>query len=448
MADIDPESRLFTIASGDALGETVDKIDLTEVRTVDLYVTGKFNGVDLDGDLVFTDSTQTLENKTLIAPTLNDVSITGGFMTGVDIDGGTIYGANIDGVTMVNVNIDQLEAGNIAAENIAVTGYINEDAASDIVFTNKSQTLENKTLEAPILNSPTINDATINSSTLDSPTLTTATLESPVLNNVTITGGTMSGVDIDGGSINGISPSNFVTLAGTQTLSNKTLTNPTISGFLNGTGIDNYVTTFGIQTLSNKTLSNPTISGNLNGTPIGNFVTTTGTQTLTNKTLTSPTISVPTIGGGNFVAPTISDPTIIGGIFGGIPMNAETTGWQTFNFEHGSNTPIPLNLKFTKFMGVVFVQSDHSTHSITFPNAPGSATNIAMHNIPTFFGTSVRATHPANVINGSPSSSDPPTGSVNVLSSTIAFYLGPGSTNFKNVAGNGIYRFAIHYFLG
>ena len=56
------------------------------------------------------------------------------------------------------------------------------------------------------------------------------------------------------------------------------------------------------QTLTNKTLTTPTIASITNGGTItvpsgaGTFATIAGTQTLTNKTLTSPTINTPIIG--------------------------------------------------------------------------------------------------------------------------------------------------------
>jgi len=83
-----------------------------------------------------------------------------------------------------------------------------------------------------------------------------------------------------------------------------------------------------VQTLTNKTLTNPTInSGTFSGTFSGtytlggtptfpsNVVITTSVQTLTNKTLTSPTINTPTIttpsvSGGSFSSPAISSGTI------------------------------------------------------------------------------------------------------------------------------------------
>ena len=68
----------------------------------------------------------------------------------------------------------------------------------------------------------------------------------------------------------------YVTLTGTETLTNKTLTTPTISQIKKGS----------------YTLTLPSKTGTLATTSdLSSYVTLTGTQTLTNKTLTTPTIS-------------------------------------------------------------------------------------------------------------------------------------------------------------
>jgi len=79
-----------------------------------------------------------------------------------------------------------------------------------------------------------------------------------------------------------ISDADVASLAGTETLTNKTLTTPVISSITNGAA----------------TLTLPTSTGTVALTtdiPSG-VVTETGTQTLTNKTLTSPTLTTPNIG--------------------------------------------------------------------------------------------------------------------------------------------------------
>lgn len=130
-----------------------------------------------------------------------------------------------------------------------------------------------------------------------------------------------------------------VTLTGTQTLTNKTLTAPTIATIKTNAGAstltlptstDTLVGLATTDTLTNKTLTSPTING---ATISGTFtstatitggtvnpttlqqggvaaVTTTGTQTLTNKTLTSPVIGT-IVNTGTLTLPTSTD-TLVG----------------------------------------------------------------------------------------------------------------------------------------
>ena len=80
----------------------------------------------------------------------------------------------------------------------------------------------------------------------------------------------------------------LVSLTGTETLTNKTLTSPVIN-----TPTGDVATITGSQTLTNKTLTSPVIN-----TPTGDVATITGSQTLTNKTLTSPTLTSPVLNTG------------------------------------------------------------------------------------------------------------------------------------------------------
>lgn len=98
-----------------------------------------------------------------------------------------------------------------------------------------------------------------------------------------------------------------VTLTGTQTLSNKTLTSPAMSTIVNtGTltlpsSSDTIVGRATTDTLTNKTVS--MTSNTITGTTAqfntalsdGDFATLAGTETLSGKTLTSPTENYPTL---------------------------------------------------------------------------------------------------------------------------------------------------------
>lgn len=99
----------------------------------------------------------------------------------------------------------------------------------------------------------------------------------------------------------------FATKTGTETLTNKTLTTPTISSISNTgtltlpTSTDTLVGRVTTDTLTNKTiaLGSNTVSGTIaqfnTAVTDADLATIAGTETLTNKTLTSPTVNSATI---------------------------------------------------------------------------------------------------------------------------------------------------------
>lgn len=117
-----------------------------------------------------------------------------------------------------------------------------------------------------------------------------------------------------------------VTLSGTQTMTNKTLTNGTVSGgnvdvtVLRKGGVD-AVTLTGLETLTNKTLTSPTLNGatinngDINADSIQvnsvDVVDLSSTQTLTNKTLTSPVLATADINNPDIDGGTINNATVI-----------------------------------------------------------------------------------------------------------------------------------------
>jgi hypothetical protein len=160
--------------------------------------------------------------------------------------------------------------------------------------------------------------------TLTNKTLTSPTLNSPLLNNLVITGGTLINCFlnriINTGTLS--LPSSSDTLIGkytTDTLTNKTLTTPTIASIVNTgllslpAGPDTLVGRNTTDTLTNKTLTSPILTNVTltNATLITPRIFNTGTitlptlsdtlvgrsttDTLTNKTLTSATLVTPLI---------------------------------------------------------------------------------------------------------------------------------------------------------
>jgi hypothetical protein len=106
----------------------------------------------------------------------------------------------------------------------------------------------------------------------------------------------------------------FATLAGTETLSNKTLTSPTVSGLylsdgsivVEGATANNHETTLQFtDPTEDRTITFKNESGTVAFTAdipsLSGYVTESGTQTLTNKTLTSPLVSGLSITDGSIV---------------------------------------------------------------------------------------------------------------------------------------------------
>ena len=78
----------------------------------------------------------------------------------------------------------------------------------------------------------------------------------------------------------------YATKTGTETLTNKTLSSPTISTINNNNATLTLPTTTGTIALTSDIPSAPDLSG---------YATKTGTETLTNKTLSAPTLSTNTL---------------------------------------------------------------------------------------------------------------------------------------------------------
>jgi hypothetical protein len=111
-----------------------------------------------------------------------------------------------------------------------------------------------------------------------------------------------------------LSDADFATIAGTETLTNKTLTSPKVSGLeitdssivFEGATANTYETTLQVtDPTDDRTITLPDSSGTVALTSdipsLSGYVTESGTQTLTNKTLTSPSVSGLYLSDGSFV---------------------------------------------------------------------------------------------------------------------------------------------------
>jgi len=256
----------------------------TGVATLTGYVKG-------NGSSVFTAS-PTIPNTditglgTMSTENSNSVSITGGTINNVAIDGGcTINDATIGAIT----------PSSGAFTSLISNGSAVATANSTTTFTNKTISGSTNTL-SNIANASLVNSSvTINGIPISLGS--SGTVTAAIANALTI------GTGLSGGVFDGLAPvtiaidSTVVTLSGSQTLTNKTLTTPVISSISNTgtitlpTATTTLVGRDTTDTLTNKTLTTPVISSISNTGTITLPTSTTTlvgrdtTDTLTNKTI-------------------------------------------------------------------------------------------------------------------------------------------------------------------
>ena len=242
-----------------AVGDKIPVLDVSDTGTPNPAGTVKYttpaeiktsvlgSGVDIGtdgtGNIVTTNGSQTLMDKTLTTPAIAGATITGTVtvgngctmttpvLTSPDINGGTIDGAVIDDTTTV-----EIDAGAVAC--------------STLVDKTSTQTLSGKTMTTPIVASlyqdagktnlitmPAKTDTLVGKTTTD--TLTNKTLTTPVIPSLyQVGGGGLISVPASAGT------DTVVLAAATQALTNKTLTTPTITtpaitgGTMTGVAID------------------------------------------------------------------------------------------------------------------------------------------------------------------------------------------------------------------
>jgi len=259
------------------------------------------------GTVSTTTATETLTNKTLTSPTINGGTFSGTFtgtqdLTGVVLSGASplvFEGATADAYETTLTFTDPTADRVITIPN--ATDTLVGKATTD-TFTNKSIDLGTNTLTGSLAEWNTALQSESFASLTGSETLTNKTLTSP-----TIAGGTFSGTftgtqDLTGVVLSGASPLVFegatddgyeTTLTFTDPTADRVITVPNATDTLVGKATTDTLTNKSID-LGTNTLTGSASEWNtaLQG---DSFATLTGTETLTNKTLTSPTINTPTI---------------------------------------------------------------------------------------------------------------------------------------------------------
>ena len=288
-------SIVFEGATADAHETTLAVTDPTADRTITFP--------DASGTVVTTTASQTLTNKTLTSPTINAGTFSGTFTGTMDatslvLSGASplvFEGASADAHETTLGIVDPTADRTVSLPN--ATDTLVGKATTD-TLTNKTIDLDSNTFTGSLaeFNSALQSDSFV--SLTGSETLTNKTLTSPTINGGTFSGSFTGTQDLTGLVMSGASPLVFegatadaheTTLAFTDPTADRTIT------FFNAT--DTLVGRATTDTLTNKSidLENNTLTGSLaefnSALQSNSFTSLTGSETLTNKTLTTPTLT-------------------------------------------------------------------------------------------------------------------------------------------------------------
>ena len=291
----------FEGATDDAHETTLAVTDPTADRTITFP--------DASGTLVITDATQTLTNKTLTSPTINGGTFSGTFtgtqdLTAVVLSGGSplIFEGATDDAHETSLAVVDPTADRVVSLPNATDTLVGK--ATTDTLTNKTIDLGSNTLTGSLAEFNSALQSVSFVSLTGSETLTNKILTSPTINGGTFSGSFTGTQDLTGLVMSGASPLVFegatadaheTTIAFVDPTADRTIT------FFNAT--DTLVGKATTDTLTNKSvdLDANTLTGSLaefNSALQGDsFVSLTGSETLTNKTLTSPTINGGTFSG-------------------------------------------------------------------------------------------------------------------------------------------------------